>query len=180
MRSDAQANRERVLAAAGEVFGEFGAVGSTEQVARRAGVGVATVFRHFPTKQLLVEATVVRHLDLLTDTARSRCGDNDAGEAFRATFREIVSGAPANLALLALAEEFADSVRTEEMDAAAAALRGAVDALIAQGQQAGAVRAGATVDEIYMLIRALTTVRGEQRVLHRAIDVVLDGLAAQV
>ncbi|MEK8174230.1 helix-turn-helix domain-containing protein [Streptomyces sp. M19] len=96
-----------MLAAAEEVFGEFGKAGSTEEVARRAGVGIGTVFRHFPTKQLLIEATIVRHLTLLTDTARARGEDSEAGAAFRTTFREMVSGAPAKLALLALLEESA-------------------------------------------------------------------------
>ncbi len=69
MRVDARLNRERILAAAEEVFGELGAQTSTEEVARRAGVGVATVFRHFPTQADLVEATLVRHFD---DTRRAR------------------------------------------------------------------------------------------------------------
>lgn len=107
MRSDAHANRDRVLATAEEVFGESGKAGSTEEVARRAGVGIGTVFRHFPTKQLLIEATIVRHLTLLTNTARARGEDSEAGAAFRMMFREMVSGAPAKLALVALQEEHA-------------------------------------------------------------------------
>lgn len=105
MRSDARANRDRVLAAAEEVFGESGNAGSTEEVARRAGVGIGTVFRHFPTKQALVQATIVRHFTLLAETARARGEGGEAGAAFRETFREMVSGAPAKLALVALLEE---------------------------------------------------------------------------
>jgi AcrR family transcriptional regulator len=58
--TSACANRERILAAAEAVFGEHGAAGSTEDVARRAEVGIATVFRHFPTKAALVEAALGR------------------------------------------------------------------------------------------------------------------------
>lgn len=53
LRADARRNRERVLEAAESVFGERGAAASTEAVARRAGVGIGTVFRHFPTKEAL-------------------------------------------------------------------------------------------------------------------------------
>lgn len=174
MRSDAQANRNRVLAAAEEVFGESGHAGSTEEVARRANVGIGTVFRHFPTKQQLIEATIVRHLTLLTDTARARGQGGEAGAAFRLTLREMVSGAPAKLALVALLEEPAGN--SDDVGVAAAALRDAIEVLLSRGQQAGEVRADATVDEVYVLIRVLANARGERVVVDRAVDIVLDGL----
>ncbi len=178
MRSEARANRDRVLAAAEEVFGEAGIAGSTEEVARRAGVGIGTVFRHFPTKQLLVEAIIVRHLTMLTDTARARSGGGEAGVAFRETFREMVSGAPAKLALVALLEEAGDPVGSaDEVGAAAAVLREAVDTLLSRGQEAGQVRTDATVDEVYVLIRALANARGDRAVVDSAVGMVLDGLS---
>lgn len=178
MRSDAQANRDRVLAAAEEVFGESGEAGSTEEVARRAGVGIGTVFRHFPTKRLLVEATVVRHLTRLTDAARARSEDGEAGVAFRETFREMVSGAPAKLALVALLEEASDPEHpADDVGAAAAMLREAVEVLLSRGQKAGQVRTDATVDEVYVLIRALANAPGDRAVVDRAVGMVLDGLS---
>ncbi|WP_210745095.1 TetR/AcrR family transcriptional regulator [Nocardia flavorosea] len=60
MRQDARENRERILAAAEKVFGAHGGAGSTEEVDRRAGVGIATVFRHFATKEDLIEAALLR------------------------------------------------------------------------------------------------------------------------
>jgi AcrR family transcriptional regulator len=178
MRSDARANRDRVLAAAEEVFGESGNAGSTEEVARRAGVGIGTVFRHFPTKRVLIKATIVRHLTLLAETARARGESGEAGAAFRETFREMVSGAPTKLALVALLEEHADSTGSaDEVEAAAIMVRQAVEELLSRGQQAGEVRADATVDEVYTLIRALANARGDRTVVDRAVDIVLDGLS---
>jgi AcrR family transcriptional regulator len=137
-----------------------------------------TVFRHFPTKQLLVEATIVRHLTLLTDTARARGEGGEAGAAFRMTFREMVSGAPAKLALVALLEESADPAgATDEVEAAATMVREAAEELLSRGQKAGEVRADATVDEVYLLIRALANARGDRTVVDRAVDIVLDGLS---
>src|SRR2546430_17069544 len=69
MRKNARANRERILAAAEAVFGASGELGSTEDVAARAGVGIATVFRHFPTKDALIEAALVRQFDRLGEQA---------------------------------------------------------------------------------------------------------------
>ncbi len=174
VRSDAQANRDRVLTAAAEVFSECGQAGSTEEVARRAGVGIGTVFRHFPTKQQLIQATIVRHLTLLTDAVRARGQGGEAGAAFRLTLREMVSGAPAKLALMALLEEPAGS--SGDVGAAAAALRDAIEVLLSRGQESGEVRADATVDEVYVLIGALASARGERTVVDKAVAIVLDGL----
>jgi len=60
MRADAQRNRTRILAAAEEVFADGGPGASTEEVARRAGVAIGTVFRHFPTKADLLSALMKR------------------------------------------------------------------------------------------------------------------------
>ena len=178
MRSDARTNRDRVLAAAEEVFGESGQAGSTEEVARRAGVGIGTVFRHFPTKRQLIEATIVRHLALLTDTVRARGEGAEAGAAFPMTFRELVAGGPAKLALVALLGDSAETgTVTGPVAVAVAELRNAVEALLVRGQEAGTVRADATVDEVYLLISALANARGDRAVVTRAVDVVLDGLS---
>ena len=103
---------------------------------------------------------------------------SEAGAAFRRTFREMVSDAPAKLALVALLDEPAGVAGAAgEVVAAASALRNAVEVLLARGQEAGEVRADATVDEVYVLIRALAHARGDRTVVERAVDVVLDGLS---
>ena len=75
MRKNARANRERILAAAEAVFGASGGLGSTEDIAGRAGVGIATVFRHFPTKDALIEATLIRQFDRLDEQATRLAGE---------------------------------------------------------------------------------------------------------
>jgi len=71
LRRDAARNRERILAAAEEVFAERGLEVSLDDVARHAGVGVGTVYRRFPTKELLAEALFEEHLDRLTELVES-------------------------------------------------------------------------------------------------------------
>src|SRR3712207_921520 len=80
-RSDGLRNRELVLAAADEVFTGNGPSASTEEVARRAGVSVGTVFRHFPTKEALIEAVVVGRLERLVAEADRLAAAEDAGAA---------------------------------------------------------------------------------------------------
>jgi AcrR family transcriptional regulator len=65
------------------VFGAYGAAGSTGEVARRAGVGIATVFRHFPTKEELIEAALLRHFDQLTERAHALAAGTDPTVAWR-------------------------------------------------------------------------------------------------
>src|SRR6201998_857578 len=62
-RADARRNHERVLAAAREAFAEGGESTALEEIARRAGVGIGTVYRHFPTRQALLEALYVSELE---------------------------------------------------------------------------------------------------------------------
>src|SRR5215468_6504415 len=102
MRADARANRDRILAAAEEVFAEGGVAASTEEIALRAGVGIGTVFRHFPTKQELIEATVVRHFEQLTAHARELAAHDDAEAALRELIETMVGGAATKIVLIGL------------------------------------------------------------------------------
>lgn len=81
MRRDGAANREKVLLAAEHVFAEKGAAASTDEVAQRAGVSIATVFRNFATKQDLIEATACRYLEKLTAEALKLTDIQDPGKA---------------------------------------------------------------------------------------------------
>jgi AcrR family transcriptional regulator len=180
MRNDALRNRERVLAAAAEVFGEQGAAGSTEEVARRAGVGIGTVFRHFPTKNELVEAVLIRHFARLTDRARGLAATSPPGGALRALVREMIEAGPAKITLASLAggrDEMPPGVA-----AASRELRAAAEAVLRSAQDAGQARRDATIDEVYLLMRGLAHAAAAMPVppgtLRRAADIILAGLAS--
>ncbi|MCK9895954.1 TetR/AcrR family transcriptional regulator [Frankia sp. AgB32] len=179
MRKNAVANRERILAAAEAVFGEHGAAGSTEDVARRAEVGIATVFRHFPTKADLIEAALVRHFDLLNERACALAARADAGQAFRDLLRTMVEGGATKLTLAAQMPDgqFPPSVRQ-----GADTLRATVEDLMDRAARSGAVRRDVGADEVYLLLRGLAqacaTTPTTPRTISRAIDVVIAGLNA--
>jgi AcrR family transcriptional regulator len=80
-RSDSLRNRVRILEAAEEVFGSEGLSVPIDDIAERAGVGVGTIYRHFPTKETLFEAIVLRHFERLVDEARRRGAAEDAAGA---------------------------------------------------------------------------------------------------
>src|SRR5580698_3407832 len=98
-RVDARANRSRILDVAEEVFGQDGESASTEQVARLAGVGIATVFRHFPTKAALLEAVLVRRFNRLREQAEALLSAADPGQAFFGFFSHLVADAAAKIAI---------------------------------------------------------------------------------
>ena len=179
MRQDARQNRERILAAAEQVFGTAGAAGSTEEVARLAGVGIATVFRHFPAKEDLVEAALLKHFDQLTEQARALTDGADPGTAWRDLIRTMIETGATKLMLISLV---ADGDRFPESAAAASGrLKAAVAVVLDRAQRHGTVRPSVTVEEVYLLIRGLAQATATAQVppgtLQRAIEVVLTGLA---
>jgi AcrR family transcriptional regulator len=81
-RSDAQRNRKAILAAAQAAFDELGLHAPAEQIARRAGVGSATLYRHFPTRQELVETVFADNIKAMTQAMEEALAMNDAWDAF--------------------------------------------------------------------------------------------------
>jgi AcrR family transcriptional regulator len=78
LRADARRNHEKLMAAAAAAFAESGLEAQVEDIARRAGVGVGTVYRHFPTKEALVEALAVQHFERLADIAEEALAEEGA------------------------------------------------------------------------------------------------------
>lgn len=178
MRADAVANRRRVLEAAQEVFAEQGVEAPTDEVARRAGVGAGTVFRHFPTKRDLVEHALAAHFDGIAERARALGGGDDAVEALLDLVTEMAEQAPTKLAMAG--HLLADGGFGEAASAASARVGAAVGAILQRAQATGRVRADVGVEEIYFLVRGFAGAQGvlpvEPEVRRRAIRVLVDGL----
>jgi AcrR family transcriptional regulator len=179
-RVDAQANRGRILDVAEEVFGAGGGSASTEEVARRAGVGHATVFRHFPTKAALLQAVLVRRFDRLREQAEASLDSTDPGAAFFDFFRRLVADAATKIAI---GEALLDAGGDSDGEAARASngLRRAVGALLQRAQQAGAVRDDVELPEVYTLLVGMSRAGAhaglDDEVKARALAIVFDGLA---
>jgi AcrR family transcriptional regulator len=178
-RADARTNRGRILDVAEEVFGQGGESASTEVVARLAGVGIATVFRHFPTKAALLEAVLVRRFDRLREQAETLLEAADPGRAFFDFFSHLVADAATKIAIgEALLEAGGDN--DGEAARASNGLRRAVGALLRQAQQAGAVRDDVELPEVYALLvatsRAAANSHLDEEVRDRVLAIVFDGL----
>lgn len=176
LRRNAAANRERILDAAEAVFGAHGALGSTEDVAARAGVGIATVFRHFPTKEALIEAALLRHFEQLDEKATELGAQADPADALRELLATMIETGATKLTLATAVGEFSPTVRT-----AAQALRRSMDVILQRAKAEGVVHEDVTVDELYVLIRGLAqataTMPPPAAALSGAIDIVWRGIA---
>jgi AcrR family transcriptional regulator len=180
LRADARANRVRILDVAEEVFGKGGEGASTEEVAQLAGVGIATVFRHFPTKAALLEAVLVRRFDRLREQAEGLLSAADPGQAFAGFFRYLVADAPAKIGI---AEALLDAGGDGGGGAflASAELRRVFGALLKRAQQAGAIRDDVELPEVYALLVGVSQVAARQHldedVTAHVLAIVFDGLA---
>jgi AcrR family transcriptional regulator len=179
VRADARRNRERLLAEAERVFTEHGPGATTEEVASRAGVGIGTVFRHFPTKESLLEAVYLARLERVVGEADKLTRAEDPGPAFFAFLDCLVIESCAKRA-------FHDVLAASGVDVAAAAapakadLRQAGETLLARAQAAGAVRPDIGGDELMALMVGLARTAeytGDDPGLRaRTLGVLLDGL----
>ncbi|MEV4764865.1 helix-turn-helix domain-containing protein [Micromonospora chokoriensis] len=144
LRADAQRNLARILDAAEAVFAEFGTRATTEEVARRAGVAIGTVFRHFPTKDDLLAAIMKRLLAQLVEEA----GKHD----LFAFFAHMVAQAAANKTVVDLLAGSGVDVRLPD---AVGHLDEAVGRLLEQAQAAGAVAASVRLPEVMALLASV-------------------------
>jgi AcrR family transcriptional regulator len=181
-RADARANRVRILDVAEEVFGKGGESASTEEVARLAGVGIGTVFRHFPTKAALLDAVLARRFDRLREQAEELLNAADPGEAFLSFFRYLVADAPEKIGIAeALHDAGGDG---GEAARASNELRRAFGALLKRAQQAGVIRDDARLPDVYALLVGVSQATARQdlgeQVTARMLTVVFDGLAPRL
>src|ERR1700693_2856920 len=140
MRADAKKNYSRLLAVAGDVVTEHGAAASMRDIARRANVGLATLLRHFPTREPLFEALLRTNLESLTQKAGELETSNPPDEALVSWFREGVAFTHSYsgvVALMASAHEDPDSA----LYAPCAAVHSAGARLLLRAQAEGTARA---------------------------------------
>ncbi|MBV9560421.1 MAG: TetR/AcrR family transcriptional regulator [Bradyrhizobium sp.] len=177
-RADAIRNRERVLEAAKAVFSAGGVEASLEAVARRAGVGIGTLYRHFPTREALFEAVYRREVEQLSDLAARLQSEAAPVEALRLWLRanvEFVATKKGMAAALAIAT----SGTSELTIFSFARLTKAVGGLLARAVAAGDVRADVSAEDLLRTLVGMCLLHdqpGWQAGVVRMLDVLIDGL----
>ena len=182
LRADARRNRDRVLEAARAAFGAEGSDVSLDEIARRAGVGAGTVYRHFPTKEALFEAVVFDRMEELVDEARSVLNDPDPGRAFSSFVERLArEGALKRDLVEALAS---DGIHLQLGEAPMfRALIDVLAELLQRAQRAGAVRSDINVEDVLALLTgaayAICQSRADDERTARLLAIMYDGLRAE-
>ncbi|WP_411106770.1 TetR/AcrR family transcriptional regulator [Streptomyces sp. cmx-4-9] len=181
-RADAVRNRERILEAAREVFVEFGPGAPFDEVARRAGIGNATLYRHFPDRGSLVHHVVLFVMDRVTATAEAALAEEP--DAFAALCR--FTHAAADERIGALCPMLGDGFDRDhpELVEASQVLTEVTEAMVAAGQAAGLIRTDIGVGDLMVALSQLsrplpgTACPDADRFVHRHLQLFLDGLRA--
>lgn len=176
LRADAQKNRERILSAAEALFLEKGAGVSLEEVAKRAGVGIGTLYRRFPTREALLAATSNERFLSLAETSRARDPDLTPGDALRAYLEELAS----NTSIYqSLAASIGTVIQCGTPGCNAITAEG--QRLLRRGQDAGTLRRDVTYEDLICVVTAISIAidndRSSKSRIGHLVDLFLNGIS---
>ena len=155
-RADARRNYEKVLAAAREAFAEGGESTALEQIARRAGVGIGTLYRHFPNRQALLEALYVDEVEEVCRSA-AELDEADPWEALEAWFERFIGYMATKQALAAELLNYLDR-DTSSSRSAARRCWTAGEPLLTRAQEAGVVRPDVTSRDVIPMVMGIAKI----------------------
>jgi AcrR family transcriptional regulator len=175
MRADARRNYEKVLAAARDAFAEGGASTSLEEIARRAEVGIGTLYRHFPNRQALLEAVYRDEVENLCRSAED-VADLPPWDALVGWLHRFVAYMATKQAL---AHELLDYMERDAplFQSCRAAMFSAGEPLLARAQEARVVRDDTTLSDIIQMVGGIAKIQaGEPEQVAHILGIALDGL----
>jgi AcrR family transcriptional regulator len=174
-RADARRNYEKVLTAAREAFAEGGESTALEEIARRAGVGIGTLYRHFPNRQALLEALYVNEVDELCRSAEG-LQERAPWEALDAWFERLMAYM---VTKRALAHELLNYVDQDAQlfKVCRSSLFAAGEPLLKRAQAAGEVRPDVEFSEVLQMVMGITKIpSNDPAQIERLVRIALDGL----
>ena len=179
LRADARRNRQAIVEAARAIVAEQGEAAQIDDVARKAGVGVGTVYRHFPTKDALMERLVAQHFEAIIEIEREALTIEDPWEAFATMIRSGAALMEADTHMRQAMLRFPDSAweharpENETVDELG-------DRLIRRAQEAGVLRADFSVADMPMVMGGLCASIGLPGTdPQRLVEILLAGLRAR-
>ncbi|MFF8842604.1 TetR/AcrR family transcriptional regulator [Streptomyces sp. NPDC015127] len=154
MRADARRNYERLLTEARAVFAEHGTDASLEEIARRSGVGIGTLYRHFPNRHAMMSAVFQEALADLLERSRALAGAEQPCGALVEWLRALIAHA-GEYRGLARALMSASAEKGSALAACSVPLRAAGERLLARAQESGAVRTDVSIGDLMQLTNAI-------------------------
>ncbi|MGW6216846.1 TetR/AcrR family transcriptional regulator [Streptomyces sp. NPDC055109] len=167
MRADARKNRDHLLAVAGAVIAEQGVDASMRDIARRADVGLATLLRHYPTREALLEALLHTSFDELTAKAGELETSSSPADALVAWLRDCVAWTTEYRGVTVLMAAAIDDTESA-LHASCVTLRAAGARLLTRAQEAGAARTDVDGTDLFALVAALAWLGDQPSLAPRA------------
>jgi AcrR family transcriptional regulator len=176
-RADARRNHERVLAAAREAFAEGGESTALEEIARRAGVGIGTLYRHFPNRQALLEALYVNEVEEVCRSAE-QLDDSDPWQALNEWFERLIGYLATKRAL---AHELLNYLDQDAplFKECRAGLFAAGEPLLKRAQDAGVVRPDVEFSQVMHMVVGISKIPSDPGQIEHILRIALDGLRYQ-
>ncbi|MDX2546756.1 TetR/AcrR family transcriptional regulator [Streptomyces sp. WI04-05B] len=181
-RADALRNRERIVTAAREMFVEFGSEVPIDEIARRAGVGNATVYRNFPDREALVREVVCSVMDRTAEAAERALAET--GDAFEALSRFVHATADERISALCPMMSNTFDQSHPDLEAARERVEELTAEIMARAMAAGQLRTDVGVGDVMVVVSQLsrppagTGCMSIDRFVHRHLQLFLDGLRA--
>jgi AcrR family transcriptional regulator len=175
-RADARRNYDKVLAAAREAFAEGGESTALEEIARRAGVGIGTLYRNFPNRQALLETLYLEEVEDICALAVEQLETADPWEALASWFERFIAYIATKQALAAELTNYLDR-DAQLFKSSRAALWAAGEPLLTRAQEAGVVRPDAAIGDVMHMVMGISKVPSAdpQQTAH-ILRMALDGL----
>jgi AcrR family transcriptional regulator len=178
-RVDAQRNRELILDVAAKTFSEHGLNVPLDKIAKKAGVGIGTLYRHFPTRQALIEATYRNQLAILCAVTSALIDDVGARDALRNWMGMFVSYLTNTCGMAeALRSEITGDGSADQTSHAL--VLGAVTTLMSEAVSAGVIRKDVQPQDLLTSLSGLSLVAASQAQSDRLLDLMMDGLRYRV
>jgi AcrR family transcriptional regulator len=179
MRADARVNREKLLRAAGERFAMDGSDVALEAIARTADVGIGTLYRHFPTRESLIEAVYRNEVDQLCSSPAALLSELPADKALAEWMERFVTYATTKRGLLGALKSLAAS-QSDLFATTRERLLAAVGELLDAGIAGGRIRHDVDAEDVYTAMSAVWTIAGEGEPwaaqARRVLRLLMDGL----
>ncbi|MFE7743811.1 TetR/AcrR family transcriptional regulator [Nocardia sp. NPDC057455] len=176
-RADATLNRARIMAAARALFAERGSAVQLPEIARAAGVGIGTVYRHFPTQADLIEAAAAQRFAEIEEFARTECLRAEPGQGLARYLHHVGEVLTEDRGLSAAIEAARQSAGSEPRGESRSRLEEVIGELLERDRAAGTLRDDCTVRDVYMIVGALSaTIGSGSGDWRRLVQIVLNGL----
>jgi AcrR family transcriptional regulator len=178
MRADARRNREKLLEAAAELFASEGTDVSLEAVAKRAGVGIGTLYRHFPTRDALIAETYRNEVAHVAEGAHELLATMPADQAMEEWLERFIAYAAAKRGMGSALKQMAIS-REELFPEARRRIEETIGTLLAAGVEAGTIRPDVSADDVYRATTAIWDIPSGEAWADQArvvLRLIMDGL----